>query len=140
VDDESGRDVIGQQRTIGDGFGGGPDGRPIERTLQVRVSQADASLFGPGEAVRRIGRKAMVIDARHVRSGAAIIPQSDAGTNPLHVERIAMPTGQNRGKMKYPGDDLFSQGVPPQVSSALESLTSVFGMGTGGSSPLASPG
>ena len=42
--------------------------------------------------------------------------------------------------MKYPGDDLFSQGVAPRVSSALESLTSVFGMGTGGASPLASPG
>ena len=41
---------------------------------------------------------------------------------------------------KNPGDDLFSQGVAPRVSSALESLTSVFGMGTGGSSPLASPG
>ena len=42
--------------------------------------------------------------------------------------------------MKYPGDDLFSQEVAPRVSSALESLTSVFGMGTGGASPLASPG
>ena len=42
--------------------------------------------------------------------------------------------------MKYPGDDLFSQEVAPQVSSALESLTSVFGMGTGGASSLASPG
>jgi hypothetical protein len=42
--------------------------------------------------------------------------------------------------MKYPGDDLFSQEVAPQVSSALESLTSVFGMGTGGAFPLASPG
>ena len=45
-----------------------------------------------------------------------------------------------RLKVKYPGDDLFSQEVAPRVSSALESLTSVFGMGTGGASPLASPG
>ena len=45
-----------------------------------------------------------------------------------------------RGRNENPGDDLFSQEVAPQVSSALESLTSVFGMGTGGSSPLASPG
>jgi hypothetical protein len=43
-------------------------------------------------------------------------------------------------EMNYPGDDLFSQEVAPRVSSALESLTSVFGMGTGGASPLASPG
>lgn len=31
------------------------------------------------------------------------------------------------------GDVLISQGVTPQVSSALKSLTTVFGMGTGGS-------
>ena len=37
------------------------------------------------------------------------------------------------------GNDLLSQGVSTQVSSALESLTSVFGMGTGVSSPLLSP-
>ena len=33
------------------------------------------------------------------------------------------------------GEDLFSRAVSSQVSSALMSLTSVFGMGTGGSSP-----
>ena len=34
-----------------------------------------------------------------------------------------------------PGDDLLCQGLAPQVSSALEVLTSVFGMGTGGTPP-----
>ena len=34
-----------------------------------------------------------------------------------------------------PGDDLLSQGLAPQVSSALEVLTSVFEMGTGGTPP-----
>ena len=34
------------------------------------------------------------------------------------------------------GVDLFSQPVARQVSSAQVSLTSVFGMGTGGPSPL----
>jgi hypothetical protein len=43
-------------------------------------------------------------------------------------------------KRKNPGDDLFSRGAAPSVSSALESLTSVFGMGTGVASPLESPG
>lgn len=33
-------------------------------------------------------------------------------------------------------DVLISQGVTPQVSSALRSLTTVFGMGTGGTSSL----
>ena len=37
------------------------------------------------------------------------------------------------------GDDLFSRAASSQVSSAHVSLTSVFGMGTGGPSPLKSP-
>src|SRR5690606_4521582 len=37
------------------------------------------------------------------------------------------------------GSDLLSQGVAPQVPSALAGLTSVFGMGTGGSPPLSPP-
>ncbi len=40
---------------------------------------------------------------------------------------------------KLPGSDLLSQGIAPQVPSALVSFTSVFGMGTGGSSPLSPP-
>src|SRR5450759_3224000 len=43
-------------------------------------------------------------------------------------------------KRKNPGDDLFSRKAALSVSSALESLTSVFGMGTGVASPLESPG
>jgi len=46
----------------------------------------------------------------------------------------------NRGARKNPGDDLFSRKAALSVSSALESLTSVFGMGTGVASPLESPG
>src|SRR5690606_28589602 len=38
-----------------------------------------------------------------------------------------------------PGSDLLSRGLPPPVPSALEGLTSVFGMGTGGSPPLLPP-
>lgn len=38
-----------------------------------------------------------------------------------------------------PGGDLLSQGTAPRVPSALASFTSVFGMGTGGSSPLMPP-
>src|SRR3954453_22470817 len=43
------------------------------------------------------------------------------------------------GAMRNPGDDLLSQGVPPQVPSALAVFTSVFGMGTGVSPPQLSP-
>src|SRR6185436_5072407 len=41
---------------------------------------------------------------------------------------------------KNPGDDLFSRKAALSVSSALEGLTSVFGMGTGVAPPLGSPG
>jgi hypothetical protein len=42
--------------------------------------------------------------------------------------------------MVNPGDDLLSHAVAHAVPSALEGLTSVFGMGTGVSPPLWSPG
>jgi hypothetical protein len=72
----------------------------------------------------------------------AVRGQSEQRADAIHVSSIARPRAANRRgpTMKYPGDDLFSQEVAPRVSSALESLTSVFGMGTGGASPLASPG
>ena len=37
---------------------------------------------------------------------------------------------------RIPGGDLLSRGVAPEVSSALKGLTTVFGMGTGGSPSL----
>ncbi len=37
---------------------------------------------------------------------------------------------------EFPGNDLLSRGVSPEVSSALKGLTTVFGMGTGGSPSL----
>lgn len=36
----------------------------------------------------------------------------------------------------YPGGDLLSRGPTSEVPKALESLTTVFGMGTGVASPL----
>ena len=41
--------------------------------------------------------------------------------------------------MRNPGDVLLSQGVAPQVPSALAGLTAVFGMGTGVAPPPWSP-
>ena len=40
------------------------------------------------------------------------------------------------GYKKIPGSDLLSHGVTPEVPSAEEGLTAVFGMGTGVSPPL----
>ncbi len=42
--------------------------------------------------------------------------------------------------MYYPGNDLLSHAVTSAVPSALEGLTSVFGMGTGVAPPASPPG
>ena len=57
------------------------------------------------------------------------------------------PTGTNKKDLSlktslffnYPGSFLLSRAVTSQVSSALQSLTSVFGMGTGVTSVLSPP-
>ena len=124
------------------------------------IGEAQRALLGAGKRCRRLERVAPVFRVRRVERRAMVARQGEEGTDRAkwhvidhvprprpprrldHLGRIsagAPPKAANCAK-KYPGDDLFSQGVAPRVSSALESLTSVFGMGTGGSSPLASPG
>ena len=49
------------------------------------------------------------------------------------------PPDFSEGVVKEFGDDLLSHTVTRAVPSAQESLTSVFGMGTGGTSPLWPP-
>jgi hypothetical protein len=44
------------------------------------------------------------------------------------------------GGLNYPGNDLLSHAVTSAVPSALEGLTSVFGMGTGVAPPASPPG
>ena len=68
-------------------------------------------------------------DSRRPADGARIRARA-AGMGSTHWPRTR----------KNPGDDLFSRKAALSVSSALESLTSVFGMGTGVASPLESPG
>ena len=43
--------------------------------------------------------------------------------------------GHTRASQKESGSDLLSRAVSREVPSALEGLTSVFGMGTGGTPP-----
>ena len=75
----------------------------------------------------------------HFAKGRPEITGCDArhGT-PLDVEDC--PGDEIPRTRKNPGDDLFSRKAALSVSSALESLTSVFGMGTGVASPPESPG
>ena len=90
------------------------------------------------------------IAAEEVRAGAEC--ELTAGRLRLRVRDGSLrirPDHHRRGyrrrvsgprKRRNPGDDLFSRKAALSVSSALESLTSVFGMGTGVASPLESPG
>ena len=65
-------------------------------------------------------------------------PRANAG---FELQNDEEPRSETRGLfMGYPGDDLLSHAVTHAVPSALEGLTSVFGMGTGVSPPPLSPG
>ena len=108
----------------------------------------------PPGAIERLEQRADVRDGR-----AALPPRSprrrtgrgrgDGGRIGTGLSHHAEDTAQRPGdrarrtgvlKCNNPGDDLFSRKAALSVSSALESLTSVFGMGTGVASPLESPG
>ncbi len=51
----------------------------------------------------------------------------------------ALARAQDDGKGNGPGVDLFSREVALSVSLALRRFTTVFGMGTGGTTSLATP-
>ena len=55
---------------------------------------------------------------------------------PRHFSAGAKKEAMQYSLLLDPGSYLFFQTVASQVSSAYESLTSVFGMGTGGTSQL----
>jgi hypothetical protein len=113
----------------------GPSGRrrPVARTpsggrfqrLAARGPAWWAGLPSAGQLARlRLGRRQRGDTERCQSNGSA----HDAADASIARQR------------KNPGDDLFSRKAALSVSSALESLTSVFGMGTGVASPLESPG
>ena len=65
---------------------------------------------------------------------------STAPLNPLRDANILKPPfSRKAAKKKKAGNDLLSQFLAEQVPSALGSLTSEFGMGSGVASPVWSP-
>src|SRR5689334_12060827 len=56
------------------------------------------------------------------------------------VKNAKAPEPFRPGRLNYPGSDLLSHAVTSAVPSALEGLTSVFGMGTGVAPPATPPG
>jgi hypothetical protein len=89
-------------------------------------------------AASRYGQTAAVSGAIG-GSAARLGPGPLIGTEDTRPIQAVDRLGSLRER-KNPGDDLFSRKAALSVSSALESLTSVFGMGTGMASPLESPG
>ena len=66
---------------------------------------------------------------------AILFPQPDQQQRKAGKREKPVPINRN-GLYKYSGDVLLSHDLAIIVSSALESLTSVFGMGTGVTSPV----
>ena len=89
-----------------------------------------SGVAGPGRSGARAGSAAV--------SGGVVIGEKDTRRPPSG--RLGIRGHRSARKRKNPGDDLFSRKAALSVSSALESLTSVFGMGTGMASPLVPPG
>ena len=56
------------------------------------------------------------------------------------IDNDKRPGQVARASLNYPGSDLLSHAVTSAVPSALEGLTSVFGMGTGVAPPASPPG
>ena len=117
-------------------------------TAAQRCSRAASSPPGAVGGQRDTGRRRRSPGSAR-RPGRRVVRGCVIETDRGHRARIArgssrdwpdpMWSGAPR-KRKNPGDDLFSRKAALSVSSALESLTSVFGMGTGVASPLESPG
>ncbi len=100
---------------------------------------AGAGLPTPVRA-RRIGRVGPGHDLPSYRRPPNRLPVRDSTSGRTPAEREETPGGEpGVSSANYSGGDLLSQGVSPQVPSALAGLTSVFGMGTGVTPPLWPP-
>jgi hypothetical protein len=84
-----------------------------------------------------LGPLRSVTGGRSRRKGRATEDTCQAEAGPKKTEG---PRCESRAFKKNPGSVLLSHRVAPAVPSALESLTSVFGMGTGVASPELPPG
>ena len=137
---------------------GGEDGRRGDRATAMVAGGRRAPPAAVGRTEIGADRAQVRLGAgvRRGRRGALLVVDRGHGgkdTGRAGRGRLGRPVGPGRPvgwptdrpvegarNAKNPGDDLFSRKAALSVSSALESLTSVFGMGTGVASPLESPG
>ena len=79
----------------------------------------------------------MLLATLIARGSGQAADEETAGPQQASMLRAVAERSENKtGSL---GDDLLSQGVSPQVPSALEGLTAGFGMGPGVPPPLQSP-
>ena len=91
-------------------------------------------------AKRKHSHKAAIIMKKALRFRKAFLVHHRGLEPRTHWLRVSCSTNWANGAYKREaGIYLFSQAVSSQLSSAQVSLTSVFGMGTGGTSPSSSP-
>jgi hypothetical protein len=127
----------------------------------VRAGRVGATWVEPVETRRietkRLDRSALLSQKRLVSCGATVPRYTSPLALQISFDRLRtalkrrLPCNYRRiyARLCYParrqqkrfltGNDLLSQGVSPQVPSALEGLTSWFGMEQGVSPPLESP-
>ena len=86
---------------------------------------------------RAVGWLLSRLDGRHYRCRRPVSPESLLIR--LKTNNKARET-MTRAFIIYPGSDLLSHAVTSAVPSALEGLTTVFGMGTGVAPPALPPG
>ena len=134
-------------RSLGPGFSGcrGAFFRPTWAT-RSRMGRATAPIASKIKASTLFSlpfRGHAAARARLRRKSIYMIPEPGTGNKGLHPQQPIAAHGIKNQSRSFErlcvGVDLFSRLVAKQVSSALVSLTSVFGMGTGGPSPLKTP-
>ena len=117
----------------------GPQPPSAVTELPLRVAQPATPRSGPEQAAaRRSGSKRSGHGER--RRVAALRKPLDGGRSAPLPGRRSPRLLEARTALKRTGGDLLSQGVAPQVPSALSGLTALFGMGRGVSHSLCATG
>ena len=103
------------------------------------------SLPSIGRPSRALGRRPLRSIPARAAGGLGLRTSSIVPTISASCSRHRSAPLRKEGRPEWTaletmsGGDLLSRGIAPQVPSALAGLTSVFGMGTGGSPPLSPP-
>ena len=142
---------------MAEGFSLNRVGIRVVREVTLRASRADVRSGSPSEARLLMPAGTGMSRSENPRilmwgmggaaagfSLATAARRARAGTEPhypdAHLRKGKGPLAVTPAGLLYPGSVLLSHCLAAAVSWALEGLTSVFGMGTGGAPPVWPPG